>query len=236
MVGFGGSVSPHDEKYLAAIVGVGAQRMADSLDASGYPVDCGARRGQSPAFFFNPTLAIADARPKTNAIANRANGGGFEDVSRYCVGLAGVPRGVPVMGDPQSFPGEELEGAGPAAAAARRESLTSLAAAQAGGDNNKKKKRRKNAPTRLRGATISFLGIANIHAVRGAWEAMRKLTTSKSTYYDYIWLRALEDTNWPTMTRCILIGSLKVARAISRRAQTTLVHCSDGWDRTAQVG
>lgn len=37
------------------------------------------------------------------------------------------------------------------------------------------------------------------------------------------------------MLRTILIGSVLVAKAICLDNRSVVVHCSDGWDRTAQV-
>ena len=39
----------------------------------------------------------------------------------------------------------------------------------------------------------------------------------------------------PPQVRTALAGGLLVAEALHRRGQSVLVHCSDGWDRTAQV-
>ncbi|RYY34653.1 hypothetical protein EON62_03100, partial [archaeon] len=49
------------------------------------------------------------------------------------------------------------------------------------------------------------------------------------------WDTALSDAGWLGHVRAILAGSLFVAECIHRRGQSVLVHCSDGWDRTAQI-
>lgn len=47
-------------------------------------------------------------------------------------------------------------------------------------------------------------------------------------------LAGLESSQWLRHVRSVLEAAASVARAISR-GSSVLVHCSDGWDRTAQV-
>lgn len=47
-------------------------------------------------------------------------------------------------------------------------------------------------------------------------------------------LSALESSGWLKHIKSILDTSRFIAQAVSS-GQTVLVHCSDGWDRTAQV-
>ena len=129
----------------------------------------------SPALVSTPKLLIADCRPSTNAMAQKAGGWGYE-----------------------AYPDCE---------------------------------------------TV-FLGIHNIHEVRAAFrrmEALVRKTASADTARgtptpeDLTWGEQLERTGWPSMLRCILGGALRVAWAMEEHGRSVLVHCSDGWDRTAQV-
>lgn len=84
-------------------------------------------------------------------------------------------------------------------------------------------------------AELVFLGIENIHAMR---HSLRSLTTlvckADSTADNWNWLAKVEGTKWLGHIRRCLAGSIRVASALCR-GRSVLVHCSDGWDRTAQI-
>jgi len=93
-------------------------------------------------------------------------------------------------------------------------------------------------------ATMTFANLANIHGVREAFERLAKLCqvlqtphldcpTSKTPHYGF--LAKLDSTGWPAMTQRLLWASWKVATLIAQDDDSVLVHCTDGWDRTAQV-
>ncbi|KAF4033682.1 Myotubularin-like phosphatase domain [Phytophthora infestans] len=89
-------------------------------------------------------------------------------------------------------------------------------------------------------ARVSFLNIGNIHAMRESIEAVRGLggftaPTSNTESIDLSWGSRVEDTKWLSHVRRVLSGALQVARAMEAQATTVVVHCSDGWDRTAQL-
>lgn len=48
-------------------------------------------------------------------------------------------------------------------------------------------------------------------------------------------LSRVETTGWIDHVRCVITSSVLVAETLSSRSSSVLVHCSDGWDRTAQV-
>ncbi len=113
-------------------------------------------------------LCICDCRPKVNAYANRAKGGGFEFSGHY------------------------------------------------------------------RQTDLSFMEIHNIHVMRGAFEKLEKVCTSQGRY-DLTWHTAVADTQWLGHVTNVLYSTLKMCHEIANNQRTVLVHCSDGWDRTAQV-
>ncbi len=88
-----------------------------------------------------------------------------------------------------------------------------------------------------------FLGIHNIHAVRDAHRRMEALVRKNGptsagdapSSDDLSWWGAVESAGWYTMVRTILTASWRVAHAMATQKRSVLVHCSDGWDRTAQV-
>ena len=112
-------------------------------------------------------LVVMDARPKLNAIANKALGGGYEDEEHY---------------------------------------------------NNME---------------LIFLDIGNIHVMR---DSMRKLRDiCYPTIDDAHWLSNLENTHWLENIKLILAGAVRMVDLVDRCRISVLVHCSDGWDRTAQL-
>ncbi|XP_064157663.1 myotubularin-related protein 2-like isoform X3 [Anguilla rostrata] len=82
-------------------------------------------------------------------------------------------------------------------------------------------------------AELVFLDIHNIHVMR---ESLRKL---KEVVYPNIeeshWLSKLESTHWLEHIKLILAGALRIADKVESGKTSVVVHCSDGWDRTAQL-
>uniref|UniRef100_A0A8C8M904 Myotubularin n=1 Tax=Oncorhynchus tshawytscha TaxID=74940 RepID=A0A8C8M904_ONCTS len=81
-------------------------------------------------------------------------------------------------------------------------------------------------------AELVFLDIHNIHVMR---ESLKKL---KDIVYPNVeeshWLSSLESTHWLEHIKLVLSGAIQVADKISG-GNSVVVHCSDGWDRTAQL-
>ncbi|CAH0553391.1 unnamed protein product [Brassicogethes aeneus] len=82
-------------------------------------------------------------------------------------------------------------------------------------------------------AELVFLDVHNIHVMR---ESLRKL---KELCYPSIdetkWLSGLESTYWLKHIKCILTGAVRIVDKVENHKTSVLVHCSDGWDRTAQL-
>ena len=80
---------------------------------------------------------------------------------------------------------------------------------------------------------LIFCGIENIHAISNSWRKLNEViqknsgTTGKSFWSD------VYDTRWYEYIQNILIASVSIAKRING-GNHCLVHCSDGWDRTAQ--
>ncbi|MGH0122876.1 UNVERIFIED_CONTAM: hypothetical protein FKN15_023836 [Acipenser sinensis] len=81
-------------------------------------------------------------------------------------------------------------------------------------------------------AELVFLDIHNIHVMR---ESLKKL---KDIVYPQVeethWLSSLESTHWLEHIKLVLAGAIQVADKLST-GNSVVVHCSDGWDRTAQL-
>ncbi|XP_074004341.1 myotubularin isoform X4 [Numenius arquata] len=82
-------------------------------------------------------------------------------------------------------------------------------------------------------AELFFLDIHNIHVMR---ESLKKL---KDIVYPNVeeshWLSSLESTHWLEHIKLVLTGAIQVADKVSSGRSSVVVHCSDGWDRTAQL-
>ncbi|XP_078457232.1 phosphatidylinositol-3,5-bisphosphate 3-phosphatase MTMR2-like isoform X1 [Lampetra planeri] len=140
-VGVSGKRSREDERYLQLIM------MANTSQS---------RR-----------LAIYDARPGVNAIANKAKGGGYETEEAYPF------------------------------------------------------------------AEFVFLDIHNIHVMRESLRKLKELVFPTVT--ESRWLSSLEATHWLEHIKAVLSGAIRIAEKLELERTSVLVHCSDGWDRTAQL-
>ncbi|XP_017868151.1 PREDICTED: myotubularin-related protein 6 isoform X3 [Drosophila arizonae] len=78
-----------------------------------------------------------------------------------------------------------------------------------------------------------FLGIENIHVQRASLQKVLEACEQKSPTMS-AFLNALESSGWLKHIRSILDTSSFIANAVDKGI-SVVVHCSDGWDRTAQV-
>ncbi|XP_005111133.2 myotubularin-related protein 6 [Aplysia californica] len=80
---------------------------------------------------------------------------------------------------------------------------------------------------------FQFLGIENIHVMRASLQKLTELCElKKPSMNDF--LSRLETCSWLKHISAVIDTSAFIARAISE-GTSVLVHCSDGWDRTAQT-
>ncbi|CAD0195586.1 unnamed protein product [Chrysodeixis includens] len=82
-------------------------------------------------------------------------------------------------------------------------------------------------------ADLVFLDIHNIHVMR---ESLRKLKELCFPQIDQSrWFSGIEATCWLKHIKCILAGAVRIVDKVENHKTSVLVHCSDGWDRTAQL-
>ncbi|XP_030377532.1 myotubularin-related protein 2 [Scaptodrosophila lebanonensis] len=80
---------------------------------------------------------------------------------------------------------------------------------------------------------INFLDIHNIHVMR---ESLRKVKEAcYPTTDDSKWQTTIDSTLWLKHIRCILAGAVRIVDKVETMSTSVVVHCSDGWDRTAQL-
>jgi myotubularin-related protein 1/2 len=80
-------------------------------------------------------------------------------------------------------------------------------------------------------AAITFMGIDNIHVVRNS---LTGLAQALYEVEDSNFFGAVQKSRWLEHICSILQGACEVATHLER-GDAVLVHCSDGWDRTAQL-
>lgn len=81
---------------------------------------------------------------------------------------------------------------------------------------------------------LQFIGIENIHVMRSSQQKIidvGELRTPSMT--DFLW--GLENSGWLKHIKAVLDAGAFIARAVADEGVSVLVHCSDGWDRTAQA-
>ncbi|ESO88450.1 hypothetical protein LOTGIDRAFT_125960 [Lottia gigantea] len=80
---------------------------------------------------------------------------------------------------------------------------------------------------------FQFLGIENIHVMRGSLQKLLEVCELKSPSMNSF-LTGLENSNWLKHIKAVVDTSAFIATAV-QEGINVLVHCSDGWDRTAQT-
>ncbi|XP_057707151.1 myotubularin-related protein 7a [Corythoichthys intestinalis] len=79
-----------------------------------------------------------------------------------------------------------------------------------------------------------FVAIENIHVMRSSQQKMLEVCELRSpSMSDF--LDGLESSGWLKHIKAVLDAGVFIAKAIAVEGVSVLVHCSDGWDRTAQV-
>ncbi|KAM4732682.1 myotubularin-related protein 7a [Anableps anableps] len=80
---------------------------------------------------------------------------------------------------------------------------------------------------------FQFMGIENIHVMRNSQQKMLEVCELRSpSMSDF--LEGLESSGWLKHIKAVLDTGVFIAKAVAEGV-SVLVHCSDGWDRTAQV-
>ena len=81
---------------------------------------------------------------------------------------------------------------------------------------------------------LEFLNIDNIHVIRKCHTTLQFIMEERLEGPN--WYSLVESSGWLAQVRLILLGAVRVVEVIENEAASVLVHCSDGWDRTSQVG
>jgi len=84
-----------------------------------------------------------------------------------------------------------------------------------------------------RNAELVFLDIQNIHVMRESLRRLKDICFPRVE--EKTWFSALDETRWLEHIRLIMVGATRIVDKIENHKTSVLVHCSDGWDRTAQL-
>jgi len=82
---------------------------------------------------------------------------------------------------------------------------------------------------------LVFGGIDNIHCVRDAWRAMGVAVTAVVDGEVGTWFKDVANSCWYDYIGAIMQCALRIVTEICEHNANVMVHCSDGWDRTAQT-
>uniref|UniRef100_A0A8D3E643 Myotubularin phosphatase domain-containing protein n=1 Tax=Scophthalmus maximus TaxID=52904 RepID=A0A8D3E643_SCOMX len=81
---------------------------------------------------------------------------------------------------------------------------------------------------------FQFVGIENIHVMRTSLQKLMEVVGTRSlSMSDY--LVGLESSGWLRHIKAVVDAAIFLTKAVTLEGASVLVHCSDGWDRTAQV-
>ncbi|XP_030066098.1 phosphatidylinositol-3,5-bisphosphate 3-phosphatase MTMR8 [Microcaecilia unicolor] len=81
---------------------------------------------------------------------------------------------------------------------------------------------------------FQFIGIENIHVMRNSLQKLLEVCETRSlSMSDF--LTGLENSGWLRHIKAVMDAGVFLAKAVKDEKASVLVHCSDGWDRTAQV-
>ncbi len=80
-----------------------------------------------------------------------------------------------------------------------------------------------------------FCDIDNIHAVRDAYSKIIAIGQNGALKNPQRYLQEIDKSNYMHLASNILAAVNNILERILTQRQNVLVHCTDGWDRTAQL-
>jgi myotubularin-related protein 1/2 len=75
----------------------------------------------------------------------------------------------------------------------------------------------------------------NIHQMRNSMKQLLRCIWKLDTTVSESWLVNLVATKWLDHIRAILLAAMRIVELMDTKKASVMVHCSDGWDRTAQM-
>ena len=86
------------------------------------------------------------------------------------------------------------------------------------------------------GCALIHLNIENIHHMRRSLRALNDICEPlNESAWDKEWFNKVDESLWLRHCWLVLAGSHEMVRLIQIESSSVVCHCSDGWDRTAQL-
>lgn len=83
---------------------------------------------------------------------------------------------------------------------------------------------------------IEFSCIDNIFGVSNAYRKLfNSVNSQQKVKGNSCIFSSIESSNWYNLIKTILETICKITKDMDEKRKSVLVHCSDGWDRTAQM-
>uniref|UniRef100_A0A087XV59 Myotubularin related protein 6 n=1 Tax=Poecilia formosa TaxID=48698 RepID=A0A087XV59_POEFO len=82
---------------------------------------------------------------------------------------------------------------------------------------------------------FQFVGIENIHVMRSSLQKLLEVVIGARSLTMSDYLVGLENSGWLRHIKAVVDAAVCLTKAVTVEGASVLVHCSDGWDRTAQV-
>lgn len=96
--------------------------------------------------------------------------------------------------------------------------------------------KQQGAPDESCVVSIEFMEIENLHAMRRSFQKLARCCQERALIDDpRSWHLRLARSKWLEHVSSILRAAVRVAKLVHSEHTSTLVHCSDGWDRTPQI-
>ncbi|RHY02328.1 hypothetical protein DYB36_003942 [Aphanomyces astaci] len=86
-----------------------------------------------------------------------------------------------------------------------------------------------------RGAKLVHMNMENIHAIRNAFSSISAAFDPTDATDSASFLHKIDHSGWLKHVRLVLKASWDLADYVHNSGVSVLTHCSDGWDRTAQM-
>eukprot|EP01138_Halocafeteria_seosinensis_P011609 gb/GECG01011859.1/.p1 GENE.gb/GECG01011859.1/~~gb/GECG01011859.1/.p1 ORF type:complete len:1244 (+),score=127.55 gb/GECG01011859.1/:1-3732(+) len=178
-------------------------------------------------------IAMYDARPRVNAVSNKTKGGGSESISRYSessLHFLGIPNIHVVRDALVKFRASIVSAA--SHGLHRQEHLSFSLDESALGTNLSEAETangsRRSRVQKLNGEQLEDLGCA------GKEDGHTYTDVETALSYDVAHNIDIERMEWMKLVSTLLHGGYRLALDISY-GTSVFVHCSDGWDRTAEL-
>lgn len=191
-------------------------------------------------------LVIIDARPWKNAVAQKTVGrAGYELTDHYETrhATASLKYADMVASAAAAAETSNVVGSPAGGASDYENNLSSISAptsaSSAYGDDDDTSGDRMQLLEAIESSLVltecklMFMGIENIHTMRKSYNKLLDLCIGKHS--NEKWLDHLDSTHWLEHTSKILESAVEIVRLVKEQKSSVLIHCSDGWDRTAQL-